>query len=625
VRYLRFIVVSFTVVVRVHAILPGEDYNADTAAAVSTLQQWYNSKGLWTTTRWWNAANCVDAVAAEIAANNDRKSVWVLQNTFNLNSGKNFLNKFYDDEGWWAEAWIESYDLTGNRQYLNMAKTIFADMTKAWDSHCDGGLWWNRAHSYKNAIPNELFLLDAIRLHQRTPGDDGPGSYFYWATNEWTWFKNSGMINGENLINDGLTRDCFNNGQTTWTYNQGVILGGLTDLYKVTGNADYQNQAEAIATAAIHALANHDGVLEEPCEHCGGQDVPQFKGIFIRNLAYLYDVDLKPEYLEFLAANARSVWFKDRNRFNQLGFAWTGPCESIGAARQSSAIMPLSVMAEPSTPLLFFAKGSGDRAFNHSGGSPSGTLGWNCQPTTPGGLIQSGPFIANLPSGSHIVHFRMAVSAQSNSPAGLVQLTVRESNRGTTLAKTNVVWNSFKAANQPQDFPLAFTNSIAGDPLEFQVDWNHVAGAPALTISDITIDGGYNWIAANLGHALGRLDGVNGWEADPVRDIASGYLTKGPGTAELPAGNYNAQFELKVDNFNWDRMTVAAISVVNVESNIVVAYRALARPEFPDTLYHPFGINFSALSGIHYDYRVFWYYAAHAPRLTQRSVVIKPE
>ena len=213
-----------------------------------------SSNGLWDTTGWWNAANCVEAVENEIIANNDSTRLSVLQQTFNQNAGGNFLNNYYDDEGWWANAWIRAYDLTGNDAYLSMAKTIFADMTGGWDDHCGGGIWWSKDRTYKNAIPNELFLLVAIRLHQRTPGDGGAGSYFYWATNEWSWFKASGMINAQNLINDGLTSDCQNNGQTTWSYNQGVILGGLADLYQVTGDTNYLNQAEVIADAAISRL-----------------------------------------------------------------------------------------------------------------------------------------------------------------------------------------------------------------------------------------------------------------------------------------------------------------------------------------------------------------------------------
>jgi predicted alpha-1,6-mannanase (GH76 family) len=601
-------------------VLPGDDYNANTATAVSTLQQWYNGSGLWNTTGWWNAANCVDALEYDIIANNDTNYLATLQNTFNLNSGGNFLNgAYYDDEGWWAEAWIRAYDLTGNVNYLNMAKTIFSSMTTAWDSHCNGGLWWSSARTYKNAIPNELFLLDAIRLHQKTPGDGGTGSYFYWATNEWTWFKNSGMINAQNLINDGLTTNCLNNGQTTWTYNQGVILGGLTELYKVTGDTNYLFEAETIANAAIANLASASGVLEEPCD-CGGGDVPEFKGIFVRNLAYLYDEDHRPAYFNFLFANAHSVWFNDRNSSNQLGMLWTGPFDSADGARQSSAIMPLAVVAEPVTSLLPFAKGSGDPAFNHSVGAAAGTLAWSCSPATPAGFMEYGPYLASLPTGTHTVHFRMAVNALNASTSNLVALAVTQN--GTTMAGGNVSWDAFTSTNQPQDFPLAFTNT--GGTLELRVYWNQVPGAPTLTLSDVTVDGSHNWLAANLAHDIGRLDGFNAWEADPIRDTTSGYLVRGPGTAELAAGSYDAQFELKVDNFNWDGNTVATLSVVNADTAAVVASRNLARNEFPNTLYHSFGLYFQAVAGVHYDFCTYWFYATNAPRLTERSVVVKP-
>jgi predicted alpha-1,6-mannanase (GH76 family) len=599
-------------------VLPGDDFNADTAGAISTLQQWYNSGGLWNTTGWWNAANCVDALEYDIMANNDTNYLATLQNTFNLNSGGNFLTGAYDDEGWWAEAWIRAYDLTGNVSYLNMAKTIFADLTTAWDSHCNGGLWWSSARTYKNAIPNELFLLDAIRLHERTPGDGGTGSYFYWATNEWSWFKNSGMINGQNLINDGLTTNCLNNGQTTWTYNQGVILGGLTELYKTTGDTNYLVAAETIANAAIANLTSAGGVLEEPC-NCSGPDVPEFKGIFARNLACLYDEDHQPAYFNFLSANAQSVWFNDRNSSNQLGMLWTGPFDSADASRQNSAIMPLSVLAEPVTALLPFAKGAGDPAFNHAVGTATGTLAWSCGPATPAGLMQYGPYLASLSTGVHVVHFRMAVNALNSSPSNLVSLTVMQNG---VLASANVAWGAFTSANSPQDFPLVFTNT--GGNLEFRVYWNQVPGAPTLSLSDVTVDGGRNWVAANLMHDLGRLDGLNGWEADPVRDGISGYLAKGPGTAELGAGSYDAQFELKVDNFNWDNNPVATLSVVNTDTGAVVASRNVARNEFPNTLYHGFGLYFQAVTGVHYDFRTYWYYATNAPRLTERSVVVTP-
>lgn len=318
---------------------PTGDFAGYAASAAGALHGYYNSStGLWNTTGWWNSANALTAVVNYEIATGDTAYTGDIATTFATNKSGNFLNNYYDDEGWWALAWIRAYDLTGNADYLAMAKTIFDDMAQGWSDTCGGGLTWTKTPSGKNAIPNELFLSVAAALHTRTAGDAGPGSYLDWAQREWTWFERSGMINGDDLINDGLGSDCKNNGGTTWTYNQGVILGGLVELAAATGDAALTARATAIAHAAMDHLSESHGVLHEPCEPSCGGDGTQFKGIFMRNLAAFQQATGDERARVFLAENADWLWNADQDDGGHFGLTWTGAFDQADASRQSSAL-----------------------------------------------------------------------------------------------------------------------------------------------------------------------------------------------------------------------------------------------------------------------------------------------
>ncbi|WP_263376754.1 glycoside hydrolase family 76 protein [Granulicella aggregans] len=317
--------------------------------AMAALQRWYvPATGLYQTTGWWNSANATTTLADYARVSGKRVDYeGTLANTFAVaqKEAPGFLNKFYDDEGWWALAWVDAYDLTGDPRYLTMAESIFKDMAGGWDDTCGGGIWWSKDRGYKNAIANELFLAVAAHLANRTRGAERH-AYATWSKRELKWFRGTGLINAQGLINDGLGKakdqtsggGCSNNGQTTWTYNQGVILGGLAEMSKGGHGAAELKLAREIARAAMAHLADKDGVLHDPCEpKCGGDGV-QFKGIFVRNLAALYRVDPEAEFAAFVQGNAEAIWTKDRGPEDRLGETWSGPYMAANAGAQSSGL-----------------------------------------------------------------------------------------------------------------------------------------------------------------------------------------------------------------------------------------------------------------------------------------------
>ena len=316
------------------------EFAVHSAAGLKALQSWYaEDTGLWKTTNWWNAANAVTMIVNYSKLSDSPDFRAILANTFQRNSSKNFLNEFYDDEGWWALGWAGAYELTHEARYLEMSESIFADMAEGWDDTvCGGGIWWKKPKQYKNAIANELFLSVAAKLASLTQDREKRARYLDWAEREWKWFSASGMINSDNLVNDGLDAACRNNHRTTWTYNQGVIIGGLTVLSKQTGDAKLLGVAQTLALSAISRLTDLDGVLHDPCEpaRCGN-DAPQFKGIFVRNLAILNAAAPVPGFRAFFRRNAESIW-KNRDSDNQFGIVWSSPSDLKTAATQVSAL-----------------------------------------------------------------------------------------------------------------------------------------------------------------------------------------------------------------------------------------------------------------------------------------------
>lgn len=311
----------------------------ETKEAVAKLQSWYSPKtGLWETTGWWNSANALTALIDYARVAHSFQYTTVITQTYAVNIHSGFINDYYDDEGWWALAWIDAYDLTGQQRYLQTAQDIFADMTGGWDDTCGGGLWWSKKRSYKNAIANELFLSVAAHLSNRALTEKERSEYAFWANREESWFRRSGMIERNHLISDGLTSTCKDNRKTKWTYNQGVILGGLVELARHDHSRAPLRRARQIANAAIENLAEPDGILHEPCEPECGADGTQFKGIFMRNLALLYRYAPRKRYRQFILRNADSILRYDQAPDHALGLVWSGPPGKSNASTQSSAL-----------------------------------------------------------------------------------------------------------------------------------------------------------------------------------------------------------------------------------------------------------------------------------------------
>ena len=83
-----------------------------------------------------------------------------------------------------------------------------------------------------------------------------------------------------------------------------------------------------------------DGILREMRPQIeDSNDGVQFKGIFIRHLAFLYDITKNPAYKDFIVRNAESIVARDYDAATRsFGCYWYGPFHRAGAAANACAL-----------------------------------------------------------------------------------------------------------------------------------------------------------------------------------------------------------------------------------------------------------------------------------------------
>jgi predicted alpha-1,6-mannanase (GH76 family) len=335
-------------------VVPADSpFTAEAAIALAQLQR--NVADAYTHTHLWQAASALSATIGFMRATGSRAYLRDLSATYlsHHHVGRTFRSNYYDDEGWWVLTWIRAYELTGNRAYLRQAKSVFRALTKGWNPVCGGGLQWTHRVPYKNAITNETFMADAALLHEATPGDT---RYARWALREWRWFSASGMLTHHHLVVDGLSARCRPKLHSpTWTYNQGMLMGAMVYMAKMTGHGSFLVIAKRVARAVTHSprLSPH-GILHEPCSPSAcGRDAPMFKGIFMMNLKLLYDRVGGAAYQAYMRRNALAVWAHDR-RGSSFGLDWAGPYLAPTITAQASALDVLTTqipaLAPPARP-----------------------------------------------------------------------------------------------------------------------------------------------------------------------------------------------------------------------------------------------------------------------------------
>ncbi|RYY54662.1 MAG: glycosyl hydrolase family 76 [Chitinophagaceae bacterium] len=267
-----------------------------------------------------------------------------------VKNGNTFINEFYDDMEWNALAMLRAYEATKDEKYKTAVETLWTDIKGGWNLTMNGGIAWRKAQPwYKNTPANGPAAILAARLYRNFNRQDD----LDWSKKIYTWLKDSLYNNNTGWVYDGINgnNDGIRNTEWKFTYNQGTFLGAATELYLLTNNVAYLNDALKAANFQLsdNVLTNFtDNLMRDE----GGGDGGLFKGVLVRYLTQLIFApgmvsSDKTRYINYLKRNAEVLWNEGTDKTYLLfGTYWkTKPGATTDYTTQLSGAMLIEAAA----------------------------------------------------------------------------------------------------------------------------------------------------------------------------------------------------------------------------------------------------------------------------------------
>lgn len=205
-------------------------------------------------------------------------------------SGPGGTDKYYDDNEWLVLGFVEAYDVTHDKQFLQSARDTQNFVLSGWDDTLGGGIYWKIDHKSKNTCSNAPAAAAALRLYQ----SGGDREQLDWALKLRTW-TNSKLQDKDGLYWDNVNLD----GKVEthkWTYNTALMIRTDTLLYQTKHDKAYLRSAERSADASIAAW-------QDP-KTGAFADNALFSHLLCEALIRLYDVDHQVRYLNAVRRHA---------------------------------------------------------------------------------------------------------------------------------------------------------------------------------------------------------------------------------------------------------------------------------------------------------------------------------
>lgn len=321
-----------------------------------------------TTSHYWPQAHAMDVIIDAYERTADPKYLeiyplwWQGAPRFNF-SGRiedPWWNVFVDDMEWIVLTQIRMFESTGNVEYYTKARQMYDQwIWPTWGPEDEapwyGGITWKTdAEKSKNACSNGPAALIAARLYRfydKAGVIDGKAKeqYLEEAKKIFTWLKHTLFDEQSGAVADNISRDGRINRNWIFTYNQGTFLGAAHELYNITGDKSYLDDAVKAADYVVEQMSGNRGVLSDAPSGDGGL----FHGIFFRYFVKLVneetlDLDIRKKYTDYLTHLATVMAENGINHSTMLygGYWWKAPgdADAVGLTPHVTGCMLMDAM-----------------------------------------------------------------------------------------------------------------------------------------------------------------------------------------------------------------------------------------------------------------------------------------
>ena len=213
-------------------------------------------------------------------------------------------DRFYDDNVWIAIDFVDTYNMTSDKRYLDKAELLWNFLMSGNDEKLGGGIYWcEQKKESKNTCSNAPVAVLGAKLYLATKDD----AYLKKSKELYHWTKSNLEDKKDHLYFDKIFFDRKID-KAKFAYNSGQMMQAASLLYKITKEKKYLSEAQTLAKAC------HKHFFINFTDESGNKFMLLKKGniwfssIMLRGFIELYSIDKHKEYLNDFKKSLDYAW-----------------------------------------------------------------------------------------------------------------------------------------------------------------------------------------------------------------------------------------------------------------------------------------------------------------------------